>query len=204
MTSYRTKTAPRIAFMGASGTGKTTLARWVSDAYGLPMNPVGSRSTAKAMGFDNPYDVDAAGERQDFQDKLLADKAQWELDHRAEGFVTDRSTLDNLTYTTLHGGLLGPSNEAESGEAYIAKALAHHRTYNVVIPLLVESGQWVDGDPARVSNQAYHRLYQRLLDTHKWGPFVCRTVTQPRILAARKKALAEVLKFRFGMEPSFW
>lgn len=56
----------KIAFAGASGTGKTTLARWVSDTYGLPLNPVGSRSVAKEMGFvgpdgeGRPYDVDKA------------------------------------------------------------------------------------------------------------------------------------------------
>ena len=50
----------RIAFAGSSGTGKTTLAAWASEKYGLPMCPVGSRSTAKRLGFDNPYDVDFA------------------------------------------------------------------------------------------------------------------------------------------------
>ena len=48
----------KIAFTGPSGTGKTTLARWVSKQIGLELNPVGSRSVSKKLGVDNPYDVD--------------------------------------------------------------------------------------------------------------------------------------------------
>jgi hypothetical protein len=56
----------KIAFAGASGTGKSTLARWTAETYNLPFNPVGSRSVAKSMGFvgedgeGRPYDVDQA------------------------------------------------------------------------------------------------------------------------------------------------
>jgi hypothetical protein len=60
--------------MGASGTGKSTLANWLvgpegpEATRGLPVCPVGSRSTAKALGFvgpdgeGRPYDVDRAHE----------------------------------------------------------------------------------------------------------------------------------------------
>ena len=100
-------TAIRLAFCGASGTGKTTLARWAEKEFGLPFNPVGSRSVAKAMGFDNPYDVDIPtedhpkGQRAEFQRRLVIDKRAWEDDH--ESFVVDRTTVDNLVYTMFHG-----------------------------------------------------------------------------------------------------
>ena len=90
----------RIAFAGASGTGKSTLANFLAKEYGLPVNPVGSRSVSAAMGFASPYDVDRAGKRSEFQQRLLDEKLAWERDH--EAFVTDRTTLDNLAYTTLH------------------------------------------------------------------------------------------------------
>ena len=99
-------TAIRLAFCGASGTGKTTLARWVEKEFGLPFNPVGSRSVAKSMGFDNPYDVDIPtedhpdGRRAEFQRRLVVDKRAWEDDH--ESFVVDRTTVDNLVYTIFH------------------------------------------------------------------------------------------------------
>ncbi len=61
----------RIAFLGASGTGKTTLTTAIAKIRDLPICPVGSRSVAQAMGFvhppghaqegqGNPYAVDRA------------------------------------------------------------------------------------------------------------------------------------------------
>jgi len=90
----------RLALCGASGTGKTTLAKWAEDELGLPFNPIGSRSVAKMMGFDNPYDVDAAGQRKPFQRRLVLEKRKWEDEH--ESFAVDRTTLDNLAYTMVH------------------------------------------------------------------------------------------------------
>lgn len=58
--------ALRVAFAGASGTGKTTLARWVAETWDLPVNPAGSRNMAATMGFVDangaglPYAVDQA------------------------------------------------------------------------------------------------------------------------------------------------
>lgn len=56
----------KIAFAGASATGKTTLTTYLAEQFNLPINPHGSRSMAKAMGFINdkgdgdPYAVDRA------------------------------------------------------------------------------------------------------------------------------------------------
>jgi len=66
----------KIAFIGASGTGKSTLARFIAERFNLPINPVGSRSVAKEMGFvdpvtgeGRPYDVDRA-HRMDYKTTL--------------------------------------------------------------------------------------------------------------------------------------
>ena len=68
----------RVAICGASGTGKSVLAAYIAERYGLMVNPVGSRSVSQAMGFASPYDVDKAGKRAEFQRKLLAAKTGWE------------------------------------------------------------------------------------------------------------------------------
>lgn len=52
----------RIAFAGASGTGKSTLARYVQDTFRVHLNPVGARSVAKDMGFVHPTGHPQAGE----------------------------------------------------------------------------------------------------------------------------------------------
>lgn len=146
----------RVAFCGASGTGKSELARYIAEKHGLPINPVGSRSVAKAMGFASPYDVDAAGKRAEFQSRLLIEKSTWELEHDA--FVTDRTTLDNLAYTLIHG-------VDTIDDAYFDAACSAMGRYDHVIycaeHLFCNPGE----DPARMKSKTYHRLFDAVL----WG-----------------------------------
>jgi len=140
----------RIAIAGASGTGKTTLANAIAERYSLPINPVGARSVAKSMGFDNPYDVDKAGKRVEFQRKLFEDKRRWELTN--DRFVTDRTYLDNLTYCALHMADQLPDNAIEGFRLAMAR-------YQVVFVLDMADFQRLD-DGVRKTNLEYHRLYQ--------------------------------------------
>lgn len=178
----------RISFTGASGTGKSTLAQWVRDTYQLEFNPVGSRSVAKDMGYDNPYDVDAAGKRQEFQDRLLRSKLEWELEHPA--FVTDRTPLDNLVYTVMHAPY-GPS------EDYTSRALGGVARYDVVFYCPLGAFINIDGDPHRVSDMAYHKRYDEILRSYLGNHFpegsTCMVTLHDRDLEARKATVAGVL-----------
>jgi hypothetical protein len=170
----------RIAFSGASGTGKTTLATWISADYGIPFNPVGARSIAAEMGFATPYGADAAGKRGEFQRRLLARKLEWEADH--ESFVTDRTSLDNVAYTALH------SVDAVD-DSMLGDAIAGTQAYTLIVmcPL---SGFWcTDEDVARLKGRTYHELFEAMafglirqhvsdLDRHV---LVCKTVNARRI-----------------------
>lgn len=143
----------RIAIAGASGTGKTTLARAIAERYSLPINPVGARSVALSMGFDNPYDIDQAGRRVEFQRRLFEEKRAWELAN--DRFVTDRSYLDNLTYCALHMAEHLPDNAIEGYREAMAR-------YEVVFVLDRADFQRLD-DGIRKTNVTYHQLYQELL-----------------------------------------
>lgn len=143
----------RIAIAGASGTGKTTLAEAIAERYSLPINPVGARSVAANMGFDNPYDVDKAGKRVEFQRRLFEEKRDWELAH--ESFVTDRTYLDNLTYCALHMAEHLPDNAVEEFQKATER-------YEVVVFLPRASFQLLD-DGIRKTSGAYHGLYELLL-----------------------------------------
>jgi hypothetical protein len=152
--------AIRLAFTGASGTGKTTLARWVEKEFGLPFNPVGSRSVAKAMGFDNPYDVDAAGQRGPFQHRLVEDKRAWEDAH--ESFVVDRTTLDNLVYTMLH--------DVYAINAELMQKIADGmKRYTHIVFCPFDVFHSMGDDPNRVgggkyeADDTYHKLYELVL-----------------------------------------
>lgn len=146
----------RVAFCGASGTGKSTLAEWVSDRYGLPLNPVGSRSVAQAMGFATAYDTDAAGKRSEFQNRLVREKIAWEAE-RGE-FVTDRCTFDNLAYSMLHGA-------RDVSADYFALACDGMQHYECVVYCPASVFIDVGSDHHRVADATYQQLYDATL----WG-----------------------------------
>jgi len=143
----------RIAIAGASGTGKTTLANAIAERYSLPINPVGARSVAKSMGFDNPYDVDKAGRRVEFQRRLFEQKRDWELAN--DRFVTDRTYLDNLTYCALHMADQLPDNAIE-------EYMEAMKRYEMVFVMQISEFQSLE-DGVRKTSRTYHRLYEELL-----------------------------------------
>jgi nicotinamide riboside kinase len=143
----------RIAIAGASGTGKTTLANAIAERYSLPINPVGARSVAKSMGFDNPYDVDKAGKRVEFQRRLFEQKRDWEFAN--DRFVTDRTYLDNLTYCALHMAEHLPDDAVE-------EFIEATSRYDLILVLFRKDFQQLD-DGIRKTNQTYHSIYERIL-----------------------------------------
>jgi predicted ATPase len=140
----------RIAFAGSSGTGKTTLTNAIAEAYGLPINPVGARSVAHAMGFETPYDVDKAGQREEFQRRLLLAKMNWE--HANSAFVTDRTTFDNLAYTSLHD--IKHVTEAMLSATEVAMKRYTHVFFCPISAVF---------NPARNKDKTYHVIYETLL-----------------------------------------
>lgn len=162
----------RVAFAGASGTGKSTLSTWIEATYSLPMNPVGSRTVAREMGLANAYESDAAGRRLEFQTRLIESKTAWEAAH--DDFVTDRTTLDNLVYAMMH-------DAAGVTEAYLdlaCKALSRYH-YIVYCPTSVFIN--LGDDSSRLMNMTYHTLYDATLWglLHKFRPPEVRLITMP-------------------------
>jgi predicted ATPase len=94
----------RIYFIGSHATGKTTLCRYVSKRYGLPMITEVARGVLAEMetSFDTlRTDVDLVGE---YQERVFARQVATEkmIAERHEGkFVSDRA-FDNLAYAAEH------------------------------------------------------------------------------------------------------
>lgn len=151
--AVQTKGKMRIAIAGASGTGKTTLAKAISERFTLPLNPIGARTVAKDMGFDNPYDVDAAGKRVEFQKRLFEAKRDWELAH--DSFVTDRTYLDNLTYCALHM----VEHLEDNAVDVFTKAMGRYQ----ILFFLPRRAFSSLGDGVRKTSAVYHEIYERLL-----------------------------------------
>lgn len=144
----------RLAFCGASGTGKSTIVTAVAGRLALPICSVGSREVAKDMGFDNPYDVDAAGKRGEFQTRLLGAKIAWEEGHSRDGFVTDRTHLDNLAYTQMH------SPETAENGPFRSLAIGAMARYTHLVFCPIDAFHDIARDPSRVDDIHYHHAYE--------------------------------------------
>ena len=103
----------RIYFVGSHATGKTTMTRWVSRRYGLPMITEVARSVLAELetNFENlRTDMDRVGDyqRRVFERQIATERLQ------EKGFVSDRA-FDNLAYAAEHATILGDIMAEDGG-----------------------------------------------------------------------------------------
>ncbi|MFM7297367.1 MAG: AAA family ATPase [Planctomycetota bacterium] len=94
----------RIYFVGAHSTGKTTLARWVRDQYGLPMISEVARGVLAEM----EEHLDAMRSRLDVVDRYQTEVFERQITAEAQqvgSFVSDRAFC-NLAYAAQHARVL--------------------------------------------------------------------------------------------------
>jgi hypothetical protein len=184
----------RIALIGASGTGKTTLATHISTTFGIPMNPHGSRSTAAAMGFGSPYDVDRASKQaykaalmEGYDPKSAAQISMIDWATYGRGgtvrplFQTglqktkiewERANLPFVTDRTTIDDLcyaLLHCVEVVNYE-FLEAARAHMAIYDLVVYCPAYAFINLGDDPARLSSRAYHTTFDIMLSgfMHSW------------------------------------
>ena len=90
----------RIYFVGSHATGKTTLCRYVSRKYGLPMISEVARGVLAELETDFDAlraDIDLVNE---YQERVFDRQVSVERNHQG-GFVSDRA-FDNLCYAAEH------------------------------------------------------------------------------------------------------
>ena len=113
MTHAGTEKPMRIYFVGSHATGKTTMTRWVSRRYGLPMITEVARAVLAELetNFDTlRTDMDRVGDyqRRVFERQIAIERMQ------DKGFVSDRA-FDNLAYAAEHAMVLGDIMAEDSG-----------------------------------------------------------------------------------------
>lgn len=87
----------RIAITGAASTGKTTLAKKISQEMGLPFVGNAARRVSREIGL-GPKNIDNYDDLFWFQEAVLRDMMTL---HKQPAYVTDRSVSDVYAYTLL-------------------------------------------------------------------------------------------------------
>jgi hypothetical protein len=84
----------------------------------------------------------------------LHGKVNWE--RTTQSFVTDRTPLDNLTYTIMH------DYKAVDAE-FLETAIEATARYDMVLYLPVDAYCAPGGDPHRIQDMTYHKLFDVIL-----------------------------------------
>lgn len=129
----------RIGITGSHGTGKTTLARALSEHLGISLITEQARSVARRMGIK---DCSALGNNlltASFQRQVLL--AQIKAEEKAgRDWVSDRTTLDCLAYWYLYGLSGLPETEL-----YAEACLGNMRRYDLIIYVPAQIQTQADG-----------------------------------------------------------
>jgi predicted ATPase len=108
----------RIYFSGGHSSGKSTLCRYVSAKYNLPM----ITETARTILSETELQIDSLRSDIDivntYQSRVF--ERQLEEEGRQKSFVSDRSAIDVLAYSAQHSTLLPDLMQDESLSKYVS------------------------------------------------------------------------------------
>jgi len=116
----------KIALVGTEGTGKTTLAKAVSEKYNIPYVDECARIISKETGIK--VREDNSDKLYEFQIKCLEMKLKEESKY--DEFIADRSTIDNLVYYLRW---VANDKDSELNEKYCRKCIQNIRTYDKIV-----------------------------------------------------------------------
>jgi hypothetical protein len=148
---------------GAHRSGKSTLARRLSDKLDIHYAPFSTTALMRAAGYDGVADL-SVEDRMTAQERLL-DAALAFYDTLPRPVITDRTPLDMIGYMLAEIGMHGtPPAIAERAMAYQLRALEATRIrFNCIIVLRPLPGY--EADPTKPpENRAYQWHHQYIVE----------------------------------------
>lgn len=167
----------KIAFTGPSGTGKTTLAKYLSEKTGIPFLPSSAgfilsdeskRSLSDNHGYSgeghkNVIQLSMANPNfaLEFQTRLLDDRISFLSDKPA--FIVDRCEVDNMVYFLMQSAI---HNTDEVNHEFIKKAVGQLCKYDrvIYIPSTNPREEGIENNGSRVSNWYYQKVVTAVFD----------------------------------------
>jgi predicted ATPase len=143
----------KIVLTGASGVGKTTLAKELAQRLGLPFIPEIGRQLCLAKGFQRIGDI-PEGEQENFKREVLEAQIKHESD--LSEFIADRSAIDCWVLWQRWNICTAMTYDTES---YYERARAQAESYSHIIyvpPLFAiaeDEFRWTDADYIKQINR---------------------------------------------------
>ncbi len=153
----------RIAFSGSGGTGKTTLLNEINKELDLPVIGEGIREWLAEHGFDDFSDM-AKKDVVKMQEDTL--KRKMDIESELQAFMSDRTTVDNLSYALRWIGSVD-NGEYEGWMAqYITHAMSHADVSYDLIFILPWGEVKLEDDGTRSSKTWYQYMMQNIIERH--------------------------------------
>jgi predicted ATPase len=135
-----------IGFTGSHGSGKTSLIQYTKEKYGFKFALSGLARRVAETEYDNDLELISKNVLE-FQTAVISKKIIWERRHKPYGFLTDRTTIDNIAY-------LVASSDGIPTEAlfkYLHRGMEHaQKTYDMIF--IVSPLFDIPPDPGRSSD----------------------------------------------------
>lgn len=166
----------RIAFSGSGGTGKTTLLEAVNKELDLPVIGEGIREWLAEHNFSDFKEMKVKDVVQMQEDTL---KRKMEIESQLQNFISDRTTIDNLSYALRWIGSIDTEYDTWMAQ-YITQAMNHANANYDIIFLLPWGELPLEKDGTRSSKQWYQYMMQNIIERHVYmleRPYVYEVMT---------------------------
>lgn len=155
----------KIAFTGAGGTGKTTMAKYLAEKWDVPYVGSVSREVMKEMGVESEAAQESMTDGMLLELQLAIYERRKQVLAQHPSYITDRCALDNYVYALRRcGSALTEAQRAVWQQGAVEDLYAHDLVFYAPIGMFPTKD-----DGTRVTDISH----QFLMDTAMYG-FLCK------------------------------